>query len=149
MEANMSSVFREGHNKPKPRVREPLRIQEDPKPLSRVALWLPLAAVLVVIAFFLASNVSAHPRSGQHAHILHSPLAGVRNNYWYDYRSDVEEAESELRKDLRRAKSSQDRREAWAEYNQELRDARQDYTREMVEKGYIRRPRGEVIVGGY
>jgi hypothetical protein len=59
----------------------------------------------------------------------------------------VEEAENELRKDLRRAKSKQDKREAWAEYNQELRDARKDYTKEMVERGYITRPRGEVIVG--
>jgi hypothetical protein len=148
MEANMSSVFREGHNKPKPRKREPLRLEPERKPFQKVALWLPLAAILVVIAFFLASNASAHPGHGRHADILDAPLAGVRNNYWYDYRSDIEEAESELRKDLRRAKTAQDRREAWAEYNQELRDARKDYTQEMVERGYIRRPRGEVIVGG-
>jgi hypothetical protein len=148
MEANMSSVFREGHNKRKPRVREPLRLAPERKPLQKVAIWLPLAAILVVAIFFLASQASAHPGRGQHVHILEAPLAGVRNNYWYDYRSDVEEAESELRKDLRRAKTAQDRREAWSEYNQELRDARHDYTKEMVEKGYIRRSRGEVIVGG-
>ena len=46
-----------------------------------------------------------------------------------------------------RAKSAQDKREAWAEYNRELKDARKDYTKEMVERGYILRPRGEVIVG--
>jgi hypothetical protein len=147
MEANMSSVFREGHNKPKPRVREPLRIAEERKPLHKAAIWLPLAAVALVIVFFLASNASAHPGHSQHVRILDAPLAGVRNNYWYDYRSDVEEAENELRKDLRRAKTAQDKREAWAEYNRELRDARKDYTKEMVEKGYINRPRGEVIVG--
>ena len=93
-------------------------------------------------------KADAHPGTAHHADILDAPLAGVRNNYWYDYRSDVEEAENELRKDLRRAKSAQDKREAWAEYNRELRDARKDYTKEMVEKGYISRPRGEVIVGG-
>jgi hypothetical protein len=59
----------------------------------------------------------------------------------------VEEAESELRKDLRRAKSQQDKREAWAEYNRELRDARSDYRKEMIEKGYILR-RGVVTVEG-
>jgi hypothetical protein len=75
------------------------------------------------------------------------PIAGVRNNYWYDYRSDIEEAQSELRKDLRRAKSDQDEREAWAEYRRELRDARSDYRKEMIEKGYLQR-RGVVTVGG-
>jgi hypothetical protein len=144
----MSSVFREGHNKPKPRVREPLRIEPERKPLGKAAVWIPLAAIALAIVFFLASNASAHPGHRQLVDILDAPLAGVRNNYWYDYRSDVEEAESELRKDLRRAKSEQDKREAWAEYNRELRDARKDYTLEMVERGYIRRPRGEVIVGG-
>jgi hypothetical protein len=38
----------------------------------------------------------------------------------------VEEAENELRKDLRRAKTAQDKREAWGEYNRELIDARKD-----------------------
>ena len=81
------------------------------------------------------------------AYILDTPIAGIRNNYWYDYRSDIEEAESELRKDLLRAKTRQDKREAWAEYNRELRDARSDYRKEMIEKGYILR-RGVVTVEG-
>jgi hypothetical protein len=91
--------------------------------------------------------VFAHPGSQTHFHIMKKPFSGVYNNYWYDYRSDVEEAESELRKDLRRAKTPQDKREAWAEYNQELRDARKDYAKEMRERGYSI-PRGDVIVGG-
>jgi hypothetical protein len=48
---------------------------------------------------------------------------------------------------LRRAKNEQDKREAWHEYNRELTDARKDYRKEMTEKGYIVRKRGEVIVG--
>jgi hypothetical protein len=95
----------------------------------------------------LTYPVLAHPGSAKHVHILKKPYSGVYNNYWYDYRSDVEEAENELRKDLRRAKTAQDRREAWSEYNRELRDARSDYAKEMRERGY-RIPRGEVIVGG-
>ena len=101
----------------------------------------------MVFAFIISVPVQAHPGHEQHATILKAPLAGVRNNYWYDYQSDVMEAENELRKDLRRAKTEQDRREAWAEYNRELKDARKDYTKEMVEKGYIIRG-GRVSVGG-
>lgn len=89
-------------------------------------------------------SANAHPGKAHHDQILTKPLAGVRNNYWYDYKSDVEEAENELRKDLRRAKTAQDKREAWGEYNRELIDARKDYRKEMVENGYIRR--GEVYV---
>ncbi|MBK7162911.1 MAG: hypothetical protein IPH79_10595 [Sphingomonadales bacterium] len=106
-----------------------------------------LASIAIAAAFLATKNASAHPGHSNHADILDSPIAGVRNNYWYDYRSDIEEAESELRKDLRRAKSRQDNREAWAEYNRELRDARSDYRKEMIEKGYILR-RGVVTVEG-
>jgi hypothetical protein len=142
----MTGVFRAGHNKPAPRLRGPLHLDEPTS--KRRKLW-PLIVLggLAVIAGGWAWQAKAHPGSEDHVHILDAPLAGVRNNYWYDYRSDVEEAENELRKDLRRAKSAQDKREAWAEYNRELRDARADYTKEMIEKRYILRPRGEVIVG--
>ncbi len=96
------------------------------------------------LAVASAAPAIAHPGARDHVHILKQPYAGLRNNYWYDYKSDVEEAESELASDLRRADTAQDRREAWAEYNRELADARYDYRKEMVEKGYVRR--GEVTV---
>lgn len=143
----MTGVFREGHNKPRPRLREPLRL-EEPDRISKRRLGVLIAATaLAVLGAAWAYKANAHPGREKHAHILEAPLAGVRNNYWYDYKSDVEEAENELRKDLRRAKTAQDRREAWAEYQRELTDARKDYRKEMVEKGYIRR--GEVYVGDY
>jgi hypothetical protein len=96
---------------------------------------------------YLAASIAAmplalaHPGDQSHAHILHKPNAGISNNDRYDYRSDVEEAKNKLRKDLRRAKTSQVRWEAWAEYNSELLDARHDYATEMAEKGHIRPPR--------
>ncbi|NJM50972.1 MAG: hypothetical protein HC843_08930 [Sphingomonadales bacterium] len=106
-----------------------------------------IAPILGLVAAFGASTpLQAHPGHQSHATILKAPLAGVRNNYWYDYRSDVLEAENELRKDLRRAKTAQDRHEAWQEYNRELKDARHDYSKEMAERGYIRP--GRVTVGG-
>ena len=106
-----------------------------------------LAAASLVVAGGWAIFIpaaSAHPGPRHHDYIMKKPIAGVRNNYWYDYRSDVLEAENELRKDLRRAKTQQDRREAWAEYNRELIDARKDYRKEMIERGYIKR--GKVTV---
>lgn len=144
----MTGVFREGHNKPRPRLRQPLNLEPDKPSIWRGRLpVIAIAAIGLIVAAGWAMGVQAHPGTRAHEHILTSPLAGIRNNYWYDYKSDVEEAEIELRKDLRRAKKPSDKREAWAEYNRELRDARADYTKEMIEKRYILRPRGEVIVG--
>ncbi len=144
----MSSMFREGHNKPRPRLREPLRLDPQSKSLLKRAPVIAIAALAAVIVAGWAIKAQAHPGAQAHNHILQAPIAGVRNNYWYDYRSDVEEAENELRKDLRRAKKASDRREAWSEYNRELSDAKKDYRKEMVERGYIVRRRGEVTVGG-
>lgn len=111
-------------------------------PKSAIAL-LSVSGALMVGA--TATTLSAHPGQRAHAHVLDAPIAGERNNYWYDYKSDLEEAEIELRKDLRRAKTAQDRREAYNEYNRELIDARQDYRQEMREKGYLRRGTVEVL----
>ncbi|MEE9433007.1 MAG: hypothetical protein V3V15_02055 [Sphingorhabdus sp.] len=111
---------------------------------------LTIAALLAAGGGALSSDGSipsakAHPGPEHHDRIMKRPIAGVRNNYWYDYQSDVLEAENELRKDLRRAKTGQDRREAWEEYNRELIDARKDYRKEMIEKGYIRHGRVTVL----
>jgi hypothetical protein len=143
----MAGTFKEGHNKRPPRNNGPIVFGEPVSPW-RKRVPLIAAGVAIVLAAGLALKANAHPGGERHVNVLTAPLAGVHNNYWYDYRSDVDEAENELRKDLRRAKTEQDRREAWEEYNRELRDARKDYTKEMVEKGYITRQRGEVIVGG-
>lgn len=143
----MAGVFREGHTKRPPRNRGRIVFEDQIKQRRKRLPLLALGGIAIALAAGWALKADAHPGDREHAHILEAPLAGVRNSYWYDYRSDVEEAEIELRKDLRRAKSAQDKREAWAEYNRELRDARRDYTKEMVERGYILRPRGEVVVG--
>lgn len=107
---------------------------------------LPEATLLLFAAASISAPQIVAAHSGLQAHngILSAPIAGKRNNYWYDYKSDVEEAESELRKDLRRAKTAQDKREAMIEYRRELADARKDYTQEMRERGYL--PRGNVEI---
>ena len=72
-----------------------------------------------------------------------APIAGVENNYWFNYQTDLAEARKELTKDLRGASDAEDNRDAWEEYRAELADARGDYVKEMAEKGY---PIGEVRV---
>jgi hypothetical protein len=72
-----------------------------------------------------------------------APIAGVENNYWFNYQTDLAEARKELTKDLRHATDAEDNRDAWDEYRAELADARGDYAKEMAEKGY---PVGEVRV---
>ncbi len=104
-----------------------------------------LAAPAIMAGIALPTATFAHPGPEGHSDIIQSPIAGKDNNYWYDYRSDVEEAEIELRKDLRRAKTAQDEREARSEFRRELADARKDYTKEMRELGYIGRGEVEVL----
>lgn len=72
-----------------------------------------------------------------------APIAGVENDYWFDYQTDLAEARQELTKDLRGSSDAEDNRDAWEEYRAELADARGDYAKEMAEKGY---PIGEVRV---
>lgn len=91
-----------------------------------------------------AGPVLAHPGHEGHPAILKKPIAGKYNNLWYDYRTDVLEAEHELTKDLRGADDQDDRDRAYKEYVGELTDAKKDYAKEMAERGYRR---GEVILG--
>jgi hypothetical protein len=75
--------------------------------------------------------------------VYQAPIAGVENDYWFDYQTDIAEARQELTKDLRGASDAEDNRDAWEEYRAELADARGDYAKEMAEKGY---PIGQVRV---
>lgn len=68
--------------------------------------------------------------------ILASPIAGIKNSRWFDYRADVNEAQKELHGDLRGASDVEDRRDAWEEYAHELKHERIDYIEDMAEKGY-------------
>ena len=68
--------------------------------------------------------------------IIASPIAGIENSLWFDYRIDITEAQKELRSDLNRADETDDLRDAWEEYAFELRDERKDYVKKMAKKGY-------------
>ena len=75
--------------------------------------------------------------------VYRGPIAGVENDYWFNYQTDLAEARKELTKDLRGSSDAEDNRDAWEEYRAELADARGDYAKEMAEKGY---PVGQVRV---
>jgi len=68
--------------------------------------------------------------------IITSPIAGIKNSRWFDYRGDVNEAQKELHSDLRSVSDVEDRRDAWEEYAHELKHERIDYIEDMAEKGY-------------
>ncbi|QLC25813.1 hypothetical protein HFP57_12810 [Parasphingopyxis algicola] len=97
--------------------------------------------VAIGTAIGAAALIAAPAVAGDRGHrasenLLDAPIAGVENDYWYDYLADVFEAEQELQSDLARATDPEDRNDAWAEYYNELADARDDYAGEMAERGY-------------
>ena len=72
----------------------------------------------------------------EEARIIASPIAGIRNSRWFDYRSDVGEAKKELSSDLRRASDLEDTRDAWEEYTHELKNERVEYVKYMAKRGH-------------
>lgn len=95
----MVGVFREGHTKRPSRRHEPLII--GPPAVSwkrRFAIGLVLVGAATAALLLFSKVAQAHPSPHVQAQVLERPIAGVRNNYWYDYRSDIEEAEIELHK---------------------------------------------------
>ncbi|MCP1468340.1 hypothetical protein J3E64_000007 [Sphingobium sp. OAS761] len=109
-----------------------------------------LVAGLTPVAAFAQTDAGPESYEEQLAHVedqlvYQAPIAGVENDYWFNYQTDLAEARKELTKDLRRSTDAEDNRDAWEEYRSELADARGDYAKEMAEKGY---PIGEVRVVG-
>lgn len=110
--------------------------------------------MLITCAFGLACMTSAagavdalHEESvarAEEEQILASPIAGIENGLWFDYRINVTEAQKELTSDLLHASDIEDRRDAWEEYAVELRHERRHYIKEMAERGY----RGTVTIEG-
>ncbi|PZQ21684.1 MAG: hypothetical protein DI569_11100 [Sphingopyxis macrogoltabida] len=108
--------------------------------------WTTLAVFLALPAS-VAAAVPYHsmPPGFDRPDIRTAPIAGIRNQYWYNYRTDILEAEKELTSDLRRASDREDRWDAWDEWANEVVDADRDYVKEMRKKGYRT---GRVTVGG-
>lgn len=75
----MSGVFREGHNRPRPRLREPLRLGPPPSPWKkRAALGLPLLfAALVVLMLVTRESVVDQADAATHEAELDRPIAAA------------------------------------------------------------------------
>ena len=102
-------------------------------------------ATILGLATCIAAPALAYDTHGQAApELLSEPIAGIENDYWFDYIADITEAEQELQSDLARATDPEDRNDAWEEYHSELADARSDYAGEMADRGYRE---GMVILG--
>lgn len=99
---------------------------------------IPLAALGLAGAATAALPALYEEQMGraEEARIIANPIAGIKNSRWYDYRSDVGEAQKELSSDLRRASDLEDRRDAWEEYAHELKNERVEYVRYMAKRGH-------------
>ena len=100
---------------------------------------LPLLALGLVAGAAQAAIPALYEEQSARAEeelILKTPIAGIENNLWFDYRIDITEAQKELRSDLNRASDLEDMRDAWEEYGDELRKERIHYIEEMAERGY-------------
>jgi hypothetical protein len=101
---------------------------------------IPLAALALVAAPTVAMAVpmlyeeqAAHE---EETRIIRSPIGGIQNSRWFDYRTNVNETRKELASDLRHSTDTEDRRDAWEEYGSELRHERRTYVKAMAKKGY-------------
>ncbi|MDO9368070.1 MAG: hypothetical protein Q7T68_05820 [Sphingopyxis sp.] len=106
--------------------------------------WTTLAIALALPATAAVAAVphSSQPPGFEAPHIRTSPIAGIVNQQWYNYKADILEAEKELTSDLRHSTDREDRWDAW---ETEVIDADKDYVKEMRKKGYRS---GRVTVGG-
>ena len=103
----------------------------------------PLRSATLALFAISASAQAALPKlyeeiyaKDEEQRIIQTPIAGIYNSLWYDYRINVTESQKELATDLRKADDLEDRRDAWEEYASELKHERKHYIEEMAERGY-------------
>ncbi|QZH74108.1 MAG: hypothetical protein JY451_10125 [Erythrobacter sp.] len=104
-------------------------------PITKLVLALgilPLATAVSAADILYEESIARQ----EEQRIIDSPIAGIENSLWFDYRIDILEAQEELVSDLRRASDLEDQRDVWEEYANELSHERRDYIEEMAERGY-------------
>lgn len=114
------------------------------KTIAKIAAFAGLSAAASAQASLPMLYEEAFARAEEKL-IIATPIAGIQNSLWFDYRIDVLEAQKELARDLRNVTDIEDQRDAWEEYGVELRHERVDYVKAMARKGYRQ---GTVTVGG-
>lgn len=96
------------------------------------AFIVPATVATAAVPASYEERVAAHEESL----VLRTPIGGIENSHWFDYRINVNESQKELASDLRHATDLEDRRDAFEEYAVELRHERRDYIKTMAKKGY-------------
>lgn len=104
----------------------------------KIMTFIPLAALglAATAAAALPELYEEQLAHREEARIIPSPIAGIKNSRWFDYRSDIGEAQKELSSDLRRASDLEDTRDAWEEYAHELKHERGEYIKYMAKRGH-------------
>lgn len=97
---------------------------------------LALVAVPTMAFAVVPDMYEARVAAAEEARIIRSPIAGVQNKQWFNYRVNVVETQKELATDLRKASDIEDQRDAYEEYGSELRHERASYVKTMQKKGY-------------
>ncbi|MBH0113568.1 hypothetical protein I5E68_11465 [Novosphingobium sp. YJ-S2-02] len=106
------------------------------KTIFRTAAAAALAIPATMAVAAVPMTVEQQMAQQEQARIIKSPIGGVENSHWFDYRINVTETQKELASDLRRASDLEDTRDAYSEFAYELKDNRQDYVEYMAKKGY-------------
>ncbi|QDK32333.1 hypothetical protein [Sphingomonas sp. IC081] len=105
------------------------------KTIFRTAL-VAMALVPAGAAIAIPTMYEKEVARGEEARIIQSPIGGIQNSKWYDYRINVNESRKELASDLRRASDIEDQRDAYSEYATELSHERGKYVKYMAKRGY-------------
>ncbi|TCM21883.1 hypothetical protein EDF56_101559 [Novosphingobium sp. PhB165] len=95
-----------------------------------------MAAVPAGAALAVPTMYEHEVARGEEARIIESPIGGILNSKWYDYRINVTETRKELASDLRHATDIEDQRDAYSEYASELFQERGKYVKYMSKRGY-------------
>lgn len=109
--------------------------------ISALGLAFAASASAAVNGVMLYEENAAHQEERL---IILAPIGGVQNHFWFDYRTNVNEAKKELASDLRHVSDTEDLRDAWDEYRHELNHERAHYVKEMAGRGY-RQPTVTVV----
>ena len=107
--------------------------------MRKLMLKIALAANVAIAGATAHAAIIVHEEQMarlEEQQIIQAPIAGIKNHFWFDYRSNIGEAQKELASDLRGVSDSEDLRDAKDEYRSELSGERRHYIKEMREWGY-------------
>src|SRR3546814_19518781 len=99
--------------------------------------WTTLAMLAALPATSAIAAVPYHamPPGFDAPPIRAQPIAGIVNQYWYNYQADILQPEKALSSDLRHDNDREHRWDAWAEWPVTVGDAHQPALKDNGKKG--------------